>query len=73
MGGALKRTEICTKFRQGKPERKDNLEDLVLDGRISIEIYFILVVFKGAEYIHLGQNRGPLHVPENTVIIIRVP
>lgn len=37
MGVEWKRIQMDTKSRQGKPEGKDNLEDLELDGRVILK------------------------------------
>jgi len=75
MGGACRfmgESRGAYRVSMGKPERKKNLEDPGVDGRIILKVFF-RKWDKGTYLIDLAQNRGRWKALVSAVMNLRVP
>jgi hypothetical protein len=67
----LRETRNAYKSLVGKPEGKDDLHDLGVDG--SIKLKLILRRVWGMDWVHLIQNKGRLRLLVNTAMNLHIP
>jgi hypothetical protein len=62
-----------TKFWPENGKGKDQLEDVGIDMRITLELALIEIVLEDVDWIHLAQDRDQGRAVVNTVMKLRVP
>jgi len=66
------RWEICRHIGLENLKERDSLEDIVLDGKITIK-WILNKYGEGVDWIHLAQDREKWRASVNTITILRLP
>jgi hypothetical protein len=69
----MRKEKNSYKHLVGKPEGRDSLEELGIDGRITIKWVLKGIVLEDVEWINLAQDRNKCQAVVNTTMNFRVP